>query len=754
MNRREFLQGSVPATVGLTVGLPSPGKAPASADWELANKHLKINLSRNTNGGLAGFTDLVSQRNFVSVPLPLYRLSMVQKGGEPVRLSSKDAASLTVDRTVVGQAEVLDLSFGPHGSHDITVKCRISLEPDSPLSHWRISVKNDTGYAIRSLHYPLIQSSFASAGSVSEDVFVWGAGGGLIRTMHAGASPSTYTIDSRPAQYPGECALQMQAYYNHLAGLYMATYDAGINVKHFGFSRGEGGVDLSIEHNYDERPGLSFELPYDTVLGVFHGDWYAAADLYKEWATKQFWCARTVLEREDLPTWIKKSRPVLEFECRADYQRVHGWATFPSSDYPNGRFWPAKKVIPLSRRYSSIFNSPVVVWYNGWEKFGNPSGPVDTMPPLEGAESLKAAMDQISKDGNIPYMAVWGNHWHCKRSGAGYNGWERFQREGAPLAVRDDRGEFKKAGGVEFTYVNICQGSEQTQQLFLDHFLDLINLGSVALEFDIGAWPSPCYSDQHGHTPGFGPWMGKRTTEFFRKVRQMAKKRNPEAAFTVEGVAEPWIQDFDVMLDRPYFPGMVPLFTYVYHEFMPLLGGDGRYGISHPEEQSMLHAANFAYGHMKFVTIGDNGYDFDVNPDYPIFTLLKNLCEADRGYARDYVMFGRMLKPTHLKCETLRVDGYVPLIKPLQDMADPPLVEMPRVIHGVWASPAGKIGYVLVNWGGEAQDAALSLVRNSGTVEIVSTSGMTPVTAEEVQTGNIHVTVPSRSVVLVEQAWS
>src|SRR5439155_13473177 len=276
------------------------------------------------------------------------------------------------------------------------------------------------------------------------DYFISGTGGGARITNPGKNKPAARRRSGTGSEYPHSAALQLEAYYDATAGLYMATHDSGINVKHFSVTHVPDGLDVSIEHNYDERAGLSFDLPYDTVLGVFHGEWYSAADIYKRWAEKQYWCAKKRHERDDLPEWLNEPRPVLECECRADYQRVHGWMPFPPCDYPNGRFWPAKKVIPLSRKYSSLFDTPVVVWYNGWEKYGNPAGPVDTLPPLEGAESLKAAMDELVADGSIPYMAVWGNHWIYKRSSGGYYGWERFQREGAQLAALDEHGNIPK----------------------------------------------------------------------------------------------------------------------------------------------------------------------------------------------------------------------------------------------------------------------------------------------------------------------
>ena len=97
---------------------------------------------------------------------------------------------------------------------------------------------------------------------------------------------------------------------------------------------------------------------------------------------------------------------------------------------------------------------------------------------------MKTAMQEISNDGNIPYSGVWGNKWTYKKREVGYDGWQRFEREGASLAVLNERGEITKGGGAESSSVTLCLGSKKTQQLIVDYFGDIMNLGAVALQLD------------------------------------------------------------------------------------------------------------------------------------------------------------------------------------------------------------------------------------------------------------------------------
>ena len=68
-------------------------------------------------------------------------------------------------------------------------------------------------------------------------------------------------------------------------------------------------------------------------------------------------------------------------------------------------------------------------------------------------------------------------------------------------------------------------------------------------------------------------------------------------------------------------------------------------------------------------------------------------------------------------------------------------------------APGGRrrTGYVLVNWTGKAEQAALTLLEPDRTAYIVSSGGREHVFPERVRDGALTIVVP-RSVMLVEQA--
>ena len=51
-------------------------------------------------------------------------------------------------------------------------------------------------------------------------------------------------------------------------------------------------VTLGLAHYPGTRGPGETKLPYNVVIGTFHGDWYTAAEIYRDWAHKQAFCGQ------------------------------------------------------------------------------------------------------------------------------------------------------------------------------------------------------------------------------------------------------------------------------------------------------------------------------------------------------------------------------------------------------------------------------------------------------------------------------
>jgi len=646
------------------------------------------------------------------------------------------------------------LVYSGHLGLDLRITCTVSLPAQSTLSRWRIAVVNNTPYGVRSLLYPVVVVPPRLDPAEEEEYYLDPNGTISINPSEHQWRERTPADWIPHAQYPGPRQMQFLAYYTRAAGLYLATYDSIGCIKDIGPHKLGDDLDLSVDHHFDERPGLDFELPYDTVLGVFHGDWYDAADIYKEWAYQQPWCARKLKDRDDIPGWLTEPRPQLMTISQGGQERIHGLQTTPG-EYPIGRVFPARRAVALQKEYARRFETPIVSWMEGWEKIGAPGGPVEIFPPREGEESYLAAMEDLIRDGHIPVMYLAGFHWCYKRPQIGYDDWPRFEREGQVMAALDRQGEMMISNQYAHMYamgqkhyVLLCVGSTDLWDLYLKNFDRMMDIGCVGVQLDQqgGMLATVCYSQEHDHPPGYGPWMVEKTRDFVRQVRSAAKARNPEAAYSVEGPCEFWIPEMDFFLNRPYHydEGSLihPLFEYIYHEYATCYSGDGIVNVLHPAASLMLHAKVFTLGLRNTVAYVEEEYNFEVDPNYPILTLLRNICQAQRGFAREYVVFGQMQRPTELEVEHVKADGF---------RGEPWEVEIPKVYHGVWKGADGKVATVLANWTEEAEEVTVGLGDVEGPVAIVTEDQAIVASEPEVADGRLTVVVPALGVLVVEQ---
>ncbi|MFH1568732.1 MAG: DUF6259 domain-containing protein [Gemmatimonadota bacterium] len=734
---------------------PAPAAAPATPYITLANEQVAVVLRQRTGGGLRSLIDASSRLDFVSPrPQPLYRLTLAEPGGEEIHLDSTDAETFEHRTSSSAEGSELELVYGRHRGLDLRITCRASLPAGTALTRWRIAVANGTRGGVRSLQYPVIVVPTPLDGAVEEEYYL-DPSGRIYLNPRPEEYPERGPTDWIPhAQYPGPRPVQLLAYYTGAAGMYLATYDSAGCIKDLGAHRLGEDLDLSVDHHFDERPGLDFELPYETVLGVFHGDWYDAADIYKEWAYRQPWCARKLADRDDIPGWLTEPRPQLMTISQGGQERIHGLQTTPG-EYPIGRFFPARRAVALQQEYARRFGTPIVSWMEGWEKIGAPGGPVEIFPPREGEESYRAAMAELRRDGHIPVMYLAGFHWCYRRPQVGYDDWPRFEREGRCMAALDRHGELMISNQYAHMYAMgqkhyavLCVGSPDLWDLYLKNFDRMMDVGAVGVQLDQqgGMNSQVCYSPDHDHPPGYGPWMTEKTGDFVRAVRSAAKARDPEAAYSVEGPCEYWIPEMDFFLDRPYHyePRSLihPLFEYIYHEYATVYSGDGIVNVLHPAASLMLHAKVFTLGLRNTVAYGEEEYNFEVNPDYPVLALLRNICQAQRGFARDYVVFGQMQRPTALEVDHVRADGF---------RGEPWEVMIPKVYHGVWRAPDGKVGTVLANWTEEAQEVTVGLSEVDGPVATVAATQRVAASPQEVRDRRLSVQVPALGILLVEQ---
>jgi hypothetical protein len=435
----------------------------------LENDQLRLVFDKGAKGNLSAVIDKRSGQNLVVAPAEAHRIYTIfcaDASAKTLELSNQDAADIRyeVQREEPGQARLVE-TFATHAGQKISAVVSVTLRADSPLSAWRIVVKNEAGLLIKGVAFPAIHAPLTiSPNGEGDAVALPVCDGCLIErpatTMGKGAS--------RTGPYPGGMSAQLMAYYGKPAGLYMATHDSAGHPKSFGVSRREDALIFSYTHRFPEEKGKGWTMPYDFVLGTFSGDWHDAADIYKAWAQKQFWCARTIAQRDDVPAWVKESPVFHTLAARAQSKEKGHYNSLP--------------ILPAHvRSFNEALKSKECAMIMAWEKNGPWVAP-HYFPPFGGADLFRKATSEILKDGNHTLVFLSGLKWTLKNNFniKGYDDYPTFEKEGARWAVAGEDSKSLIQGKPDRDtgeYAQLCPATQYTKDLLANIALQCVDLG-------------------------------------------------------------------------------------------------------------------------------------------------------------------------------------------------------------------------------------------------------------------------------------
>lgn len=200
---------------------------------------------------------------------------------------------------------------------------------------------------------------------------------------------------------------------------------------------------------------------------------------------------------------------------------------------------------------------------------------------------------------------------------------------------------------------------------------------------------------------------------------------NREIVFSVEGTCNeyfiPQVHICDVRISPPGHTGeekwLVPLYQYLYHEFILMQGG---FGLA-PEPYHMVikNAYNFAVGEIPGGVLKTDGkfqnrdtsnwapWKQDIGSNEDSVRMLKAASLLRKGIGRDYLVFGRMQKPSDIWG-----------IKIINWQENNRVHNIPAVLHAAWTTQDGRFGIAVANWTGQAQNIAVNDVRLGSSVRV------------------------------------
>ncbi|MCX7885688.1 MAG: DUF6259 domain-containing protein [Verrucomicrobiae bacterium] len=645
----------------------------ATASHTLESDATRIVFDQERGGAVVSVLDKTSKREFAPrkpVPPLLYELRF---DGAP-SLTEADAPDSSVNR--IGNSIIITSRHSR-----ATVECRFTVSGSLILG--RISVRNDSGRPLTGVRFPAL----AWPGKPEDGFLLLPRNDGcLIRSPgNVGWLPS--------CSYPGTASLQLVAYYDNTGGLYVAAYDNRGFTKSFGVERRGDDLMLALWHWPSWTAGVHWHTDYDVAVATFRGDWQTAADIYKRWAVRQPWCRRTLAQRVadgDVPRWLVEPSLFYTFSLRGD---------------SDGRL---AQVPEQAAAWRGMLGAPVTMMLMGWEKLG-PWVTPDYFPPFGGETAFRAATTALRAGGHHSLVFLSGLKWTLQKRGRSDAGWidqtEQFEQRGAASAICSTNGLPQRWGKPEDDvgeYAQICAATPLAREILLGSALECQRLGIDCVQADqiVGGGLPPCYSFKHGHPPGGGNWCAMALYKLFDEIRREGKRRNPDFAWSIEEPAEFFIPVLDTYHARDYAQGRwprdgagvigVPLFTHVYHEYLPGYGGDSC-PVSSNFDPTILYQQGMNLVCGKATAVAVWGRNFDPRTTHSTqLRLLRSHIELWEGPAREFLVFGQRVSTPPLAVPTVRHRFFVRSGQPLREL------DLPAVLHSVWKLPDGRRGAVFV----------------------------------------------------------
>jgi len=544
-----------------------------------------VAFDRARGGAVVSLVDDATGTEFVNgrVAQDLFAIAWTRPGdtaGKLERLAGHDAEQVEWDVSDRGLTAV----FQRLGGHDVTVTCTASTLPGRDDVRWQLRVTGDAPIVLETVSFPIFELRVPLAEDGKSDAVVGGLTKGGV--YH---EPAKWGLGrGLSASQPGSLAAQFGAYYSPRAGLLSHTRDARGFPKVLECLRTKDGLRWTWQRRCYHPLDKPFELGYEISTTTFTArtpgepaDWRDAADVYKQWALEQPWCAVPYAQRTDVPDWMKAGPSMIRFhrDWLGKPERVEGWL----ADY-----W--RKHFP---------DVPLIVALWGWEREGSWVSP-KYFPPYPSEAGFSRTVAAARRVGGHAFPWPSGYYWNVEyqENADGtfaWEDWDDFNATGLAHALRQRDGTplVRKLpwlrGGRNAV---LCRGDAWTRQWFNRTAVTLMELGCDMVQVDqvvggLAPGRGECFSTEHGHPPGVGAWDADAFAAQLQTLATECRRVEPGAVLSIEEPQELFnhligIQDYrDAQSSRwPKLPGFshASIFGYLYHEFLPVFQSNPQRG--------------------------------------------------------------------------------------------------------------------------------------------------------------------------------
>ncbi len=653
--------------------------------------------------------------------IPLFSFSLSTPGQPDRTISSHEAESLRWEQQQHHEAHTLLLTYERVAHLPLTVRVKIRIVPERGLTYWSMEMSNETDSVIEWIDFPHVTVANDLIAAGGDSSILWpGCEGLLITDAHKregtwmAAQPLQYPSRGWEGFYPGCCQSQCMAYYNQQGGVYLAAHDAS-------------GCPKMIEYRLqEERIALQFRLfpgalgrgtwamGYEMVLGVFEGDWYDAAALYREWYEQTH------------------ERPALSGRASQWYHRYPVVVIYPirgekdTGEMAPNAYFPYERALPVLNHLAEAFDAPLLALLMHWEGTA-PWAPPYIWPPFGGEALLTSFIKLMHRQGHLVGLYGSGIGWTQESLLVPYERREQFEQEHLDrFMCRGPQGELPYSlicGGSQRWGYDLCAATPFAKEVTAQEIARVAATGCDYLQYfdqQIGGTPYFCYDSRHGHPPAPGRWMVEEMLHLYAQAKVAAGEHlilGCEA-----GAAEPYQEALPINDLRSHmgllFGESVPLYAYLYHgRVANFLGNQVNLGgiidlVTSPDVVRQQLASAFVAGDLLSVTLNRRGElhwgwgtSWDIAPpeQASLLQLINTFIQWRRFAAAEWLEWGIMLKPRAIMTGTI--------ILQRQDGSHIPLAS---IATSRWQAPAGQVAQILVNYLTDRQQVTIDFADMPG----------------------------------------
>ncbi len=674
---------------------------------DFVGKNFKVIVDEE-RGCIAALTQ--NSKEYIKNEAPLFTVRLLDRDGEYREISAFDMA--------FDKKETLENGCVLcYKTEALAVSVKILFSAEIKLF---FSVENFTDYAIESVDTSIqVPRDLVKNGGSSK--IMWGFNEG---TLIEDVAQKEKTYGNLKLEYPGQGLMsifpaivetQFMAYYDGINGLYMGTHDAAGNMKGIDFFDRGDSIELWFRLYCGTEDGEGFSMDYPLVMQMFTGDWYNAADIYRNWfeenKSPEF---KEIEENENIPDWYKESPIVVTYPVRGEHDT--------DKMNPNSMF-PYINAMEHIDEIAEKTDSKIMALLMHWEGTA-PWAPPYVWPPYGGEAELKKFTEALHEKGHVIGLYCSGLGYTMQSNLDDYNCEQRYLDENlvtemcaSPKGVvekskicPDQRSGYDMCPTREFTRNVIAKEAKS----MADSGVDYVQI----LDQNHGGTAYFCYSRKHGHPPVPGKWQVDAVCDILKEINASSDKK---VLYGCESAAAetyiPYLLFSDNRFNIVYAIGKpIPVYAYVYHKYVNNFMGNQVYVnnwfdyTKNPENIYMRMANAVCAGDMLTLVLNHQGkviwnwgkQQVDELPDQDKVLEFSRIANKFRTkLAAKYLSTGDMIEPLEIVCDSYDVEerhGYVNTFD--------------RILTSRWQAKDGTWAQIFVNYNDFETDFEIDLPEN------------------------------------------